>query len=94
MKRLGLLGIWLVCMAASPLILWRMLWSIGTNPGKAFAIAVAIDRSGNAAANGENTETISDRANEARIAGRAWGCILCRFLDWLQKGHCENSTGT
>jgi len=94
MKRFGLLAIWLACIAGAALILWRMASSIITNPDKAFDIAVALDRAGNVAANGANTETISSRANRARAEGRRWGCILCRFLDWIRANHCADSAGT
>ena len=45
-------------------------------------------------ANGVNTETLSSRANRARSEGRRWGCILCRWLDWLDPHHCRDSAGT
>jgi len=70
-----------------------MLWSVGSNPDKAFDIAEALDRAGNAATNGSQTETISSRANRARSEGRRWGCILCGLLDWIKKDHCRDSAG-
>ena len=35
--------------------------------------------------------TISARAATARNHGHAWGCVLCRFLDWIEADHCTNS---
>ena len=94
MKRLSLLAVWLACIGAAAITLLRMLWSILSNPAKALRIAVALDRAGNAAANGVETETLSSRANRARSEGRRWGCILCRWLDWLDPHHCRDSAGT
>ena len=36
-------------------------------------------------------ETISSRAGKARLAGKRWGCILCRLLDKIDKQHCEKN---
>ena len=54
-------------------------------------IAVAIDQLFNALSNGSEDETISSRAYKAALKGKRWGCVLCRFLDWLHKDHCRNS---
>jgi len=40
---------------------------------------------------GASNETISERAAKARNAGRTWGCVLCRFLNWINPGHCDNA---
>lgn len=54
-------------------------------------VAVAIDQLFNALFNGDEDETISSRAEKARLKGKRWGCVLCRVLDWLDKDHCKNS---
>ena len=54
-------------------------------------VAVAIDQLFNALLNGDEDETISSRAAKARLKGKRWGCVLCRFLDWLDPNHCTNS---
>ena len=54
-------------------------------------VAVAIDQLLNALLNGDEDETISSRAAKARLKGKRWGCVLCRFLDWLDPNHCTNS---
>lgn len=54
-------------------------------------VAVAIDQLFNALFNGDEDETISSRAAKARLKGKRWGCILCRFLDWLDPNHGANS---
>jgi hypothetical protein len=56
-----------------------------------FRIAVAIDQLGNAILGGNPDETISSRAEKARLRGARWGCVLCRFLDWLDPNHCAKS---
>jgi hypothetical protein len=40
---------------------------------------------------GNAHETISQRAAWAKQAGKDWGCVLCRFLDWVRPNHCENA---
>lgn len=40
---------------------------------------------------GASNETISERAAKARNAGREWGCVLCRFLNRVNPGHCDNA---
>ena len=54
-------------------------------------VAVAIDQLFNTLLNGDEDETISSRAAKARMKGKRWGCVLCRFLDWLDPNHCTNS---
>lgn len=93
MKRISLLAIWLVCILGSLVTLLHMLWCIAFNRDKALVLAVAIDRASNAGLNGEYTETVSSRANRARWQGRAWACVLCRWLDWLDPDHCRKSVG-
>lgn len=93
MARLRLFAIWFVCLCGTALTLIRMLVCVASSPQKAKDIAVALDRAGNAAVNGDNRETISSRANRARSEGRAWGCVLCRLLDALSPNHCRDSAG-
>lgn len=45
-------------------------------------VAISLDEFGNAISGGDPGETISSRAAKARNAGRAWGCVLCKFLGW------------
>lgn len=40
---------------------------------------------------GSPYETISSRAGKAQLKQQRWGCVLCRVLDWLQKGHCKTA---
>jgi hypothetical protein len=43
---------------------------------------VLLDQAGNTLLGGSPNETISSRA------GKAWGCILCKLLDYIQPNHC------
>lgn len=57
-----------------------------------FNIAVVFDELLNAVLFGNPYETISSRAGKARNKGHHWGCILCRFLDFItQREHCANA---
>lgn len=40
---------------------------------------------------GSYNETVSERAARAREKGIRWGCVLCRILDWIVRGHCDRS---
>ena len=83
--------IWLLCQLAALVTALRMAWAIFTNPARARTIAVAYDRLGNAAANDDQVQTISSRAEKARRDGKRWGCWLCRLLDRVDPGHCERA---
>jgi hypothetical protein len=53
-------------------------------------VAIALDQLLQALCNkGILGITISARAATARKHAHAWGCVLCRFLDWLETDHCE-----
>lgn len=93
MNRIYLIGIWLLCMLASFVAGIRMMFAIVVSPRRAWRLAVAHDQLANAAANGSEDETISSRANRARLQGKRWGCVLCKLLDKFDKGHCEKSAG-
>ena len=91
--RLSMVAIFLLCTFAFLLISIRHLYLALFNPQRAKNLAVAIDRAANGALNGNHNETISSRANRARVRRIKWGCMLCKFLDWFKKGHCEDSAG-
>jgi hypothetical protein len=54
-------------------------------------LLVGVDQLANAMAGGDPDETISSRAAKAARKGHRWGCVLCRVLDWLDPGHCDNN---
>ena len=58
------------------------------------SVALAIDRLGNALGHGDDRETISERASRARARGAWWGQRLCRVLDWMDPGHCDDAFHT
>lgn len=93
-QRALLILIFIVCLLAALLSIMRMGFCILTNPVKAFQIAVSIDRSFNAAANGDGRETLSSRLNRDRLEHRRIACIVCALLDVLEKDHCAKSAGT
>jgi len=91
MKRAALLILFPLLAIGCFWALWRYLWSAFFNTGKAWNVAKMIDETANVGANGSVNVTISARAARARNAGRRWGCCLCRVLDWVQKGHCDDA---
>ena len=93
MTRLRLIALLPVIALAPLLALVRYCWCITTNPAKARRIAIGYDQLANVAFNGHEDETISSRAARAKDNGRKWGCVLCRWLDMLDKNHCEKSRG-
>lgn len=52
---------------------------------------ILLDEFGNTVTGGDPGETISSRAGKAMVAGKTWGCVLCRFLNLFQKDHCLKS---
>lgn len=54
-------------------------------------LLILLDQAGNTLAGGSPNETISERAAKARNEGKEWGCVLCKFLGWINPGHCDNA---
>ena len=50
-----------------------------------------LDKAGNTLTGGSPDETISRRAARAKHAGSRWGRWLCKGLDWIDPGHCEDA---
>jgi len=92
------------------LIIGLVLWSIASlaalvslclglvyllfSPRRFWRVLVAQDQAANAAFGGSEDETISSRAGRAARRGDRWGCVLCKLLDRLDRGHCEKSIGS
>lgn len=91
MKRIALVALFPILFIGLIFVGFRYLASIITNTDKAINIAKMIDEAANVGANGRVDETISARAAKAQIAGRRWGCLLCRLLDAIQKDHCKKA---
>lgn len=92
-NRFALLCLWCICLVGVCIVMAASLGKILTNPPKAMRIFLGVDRATNAALNGDISESISGRANRARKAGRTWGCVMCKVLNWFDKSHCEKSAG-
>lgn len=54
-------------------------------------VLISLDQFGNAWAGGTPDETISSRAARANRKGFRWGRWLCRGLNWIDPGHCEDA---
>jgi hypothetical protein len=93
MKRLALLLLLPLLILGCAWSMWRYLWSVVTNPAKAWNIAYLVDELANVGANGKPNTTISARSARARNAGRRWGCVLCKVLNWFQANHCDIALG-
>lgn len=94
MRRRGLLLLlWPLLLIGAMYFLLRYPFAVCMAPNKALRMAVAMDETANVSLNGYGDTTISARAARARNAGRRWGCVLCRMLDVLDKGHCDRMLG-
>lgn len=91
MKRIALIALIPILFVGMVFVGLRYLACIFADPDKALNIALMIDKSANVGANGRVDETISARAAKAQLAGRKWGCLLCKFLGTIQKDHCKNA---
>lgn len=61
---------------------------------RAWPVIVANDQTLNAGIAGKpgsEDETVSSHAGKAARKGKAWGCVLCRFLDLFDPRHCEKN---
>lgn len=87
------LGILLACVAAAAIcIVWMTVLCLfgSANIDKRFMrIAVGLDCAVSATFGGDGYTTISKRAALAMQNGDKWGCVLCKWLDKVDKGHCD-----
>lgn len=61
-------------------------------PGRyVWNLLIALDQLLNTLLVGNPDETLSSRAYKASLKGKAWGCILCKLLDKIDKNHCAES---
>jgi hypothetical protein len=94
MARLRMLAVWLLCQISHVIASLWMLVAIIIGSPRAWRIAVGYDRVANAATGGQDTETISSRANRGRKEGNRGWCLLCQLLDRIDPDHCRKSAGT
>lgn len=90
-SRARMLGIWLLCVLVSAVALVWMLLAAVAGSARAWKLAVAHDQLANTAFGGDEDETISSRAAKAARRRERWACVLCKFLDKLDPGHCEKN---
>lgn len=57
----------------------------------AWNLLISLDQLGNSLLGGAPDETISSRSARANRDGRRWGRLMCRFLGWFEKDHCEKA---
>lgn len=88
--RLTVLALYPLVVLAAAYALLRYLLCVVRAPDKALRIAVQLDEAANVALNGHDDETVSLRVAKARMAGRRWGCLLCKMLDAVAPGHCDD----
>lgn len=62
-------------------MLKRYLWSL----------LVSLDQLGNTLLGGASDETFSSRSARAYRDNKRWGRVMCRFLGWFEKDHCEKA---
>lgn len=92
-NRVVAFGIFLVCLVGLMVTAIGQFYWVFREPERTRGIAVRVDQATNGALHGNPQETISSRANRARIKKRRWGCVLCRVLDLFKRGHCEDAAG-
>lgn len=94
MNRLALIFLTPILLIAVALAFIRYAWCIAQNTNKAKRIAIGFDQLANVATNGHEDETISSRASRGKREGKLNWCLLCKFLDLIEKDHCTKSEGT
>jgi hypothetical protein len=92
MKRLWLVLLLPVLLLALTWWLVKYLWAIVFAPNHAWALAISVDQTANAAFNGNPDETISSRAGR-HVNDEQWACWLCWLLDKVDPDHCQKSIG-
>lgn len=90
-RRLILLGLWLASLLAVALALVMSLVQLIAGSPRAVRVFVGADQTLNAAIGGSEDETISSRAGKGARMGIRRYCLLCRLLNVVDPGHCENS---
>lgn len=86
MKRISLLGIWLLCQLCGLIASLQMLVSILLGSPRGWELAISYDQLGNVVLGGSEDMTISARAWKNRHLWR-WSWLV-RLLDLVEKNHC------
>jgi len=66
-------------------------YALIVNSPRYWSIVLGKDQTFNAATGGDHRETLSHRSARAQLRGDKWGCVLCKFLDYIEKDHCKKS---
>ena len=93
MSRGKLFLLFLACCAVATLALTWMLVAIVVGSKRAWNLILSFDRVFSVCTGGDGKQTLSARANSL-LPDTRWACILCRWLDELDKDHCKNAVGT
>ncbi len=89
MKKIRLLGFWILCVVVALISLLVMLFEVLRGHDKALDIAVGYDQTANVVINGDVDETISSRAYRGAMNGKQPWIFLKGMLDLLQPDHCR-----
>ncbi len=54
-----------------------------------FNVLLSLDFLLNAFIGGQPAETLTKHAARSMAEGKHWGCIVCRLLELVDKGHCR-----
>lgn len=89
MSKLALVALWVLCVICGVVALAWMLAAIVVGSPRAWRLARAWDRLGNAATGGEDTDTLSQRAWRWR-ASRRWARVLVRLVQSVDPDHFKD----
>lgn len=91
LETIALLVLLIVVRVLEPLVFIKGVIVAVINHDRAWHILKGYDILGNCSLNDYTIQTISERAAKAREDGKKWGCIVCDFLDFFDKKHCDKT---
>ena len=93
LSRKQLLGLWLVCAMATPLLLLAMFVQMAFgSPVRGKSVALLYDRCGNDALGGTVGLSISEQVGNALVRGRPWAKYAAAIIDALMgAGHTRSN---
>lgn len=83
--------LWVAAFIGGNLAMFLAFFQVLAGTGRGWRVILAQDQALNAARGGSEDETISSAAAKAARRGERWGCVLCKWLDRLDRGHCERA---
>ena len=91
MRIVTMFGLWLLCIVCALVaLLWLPVALLARAEERSWNIVLGFDYLGNSVTGGAPGELISTRANRWRHE-RGWACVLCKWLDRIDPGHCERA---